>query len=237
MLHKLVGRPRSKAVPSSVELKDGSFANSELRGLLAQSTYETPPTLDTRARVALFYDAQVPHEEIQQLGDSEICYDMLMRRGIPMRNVLLAGLDCVALRCMGCETVEQLRAIKGMDALVLVGNVEFAASAFTVWDAFDLRDAFLRNGEDAVALAGSSVAERMALGSYGLLAVCAEDADSATAVLQQLDSYALQGLPCQALVKTGISAEQLKRTGYSLNHVLDGCSPATSELVALGFRF
>ena len=237
MIQKIIGKRRAKAVPESVELDNGSFANAELRGLLAQSTYDVSPSLDTRARVALFYGMNVSHEEIQQLSDNEINYQMILRRGIPIRNVLLAGLDCVALRRMGCESVEQLRAIKELDALTLVGNPDFASSALVVWDPFDLRAALLRTGEDAVALAGSSVAERMSLGSYGLLAVCEDDAVSAAAVLQQLDDYALQGLPCELLVKTRISAEQLKNAGYSLNHVLDGCSPHTSELIALGFKF
>ena len=47
------------------------FSSVELRGLLARTTYESPPTLDARTRVALFHGTAVKNEELLALADGE----------------------------------------------------------------------------------------------------------------------------------------------------------------------
>lgn len=213
----------------------GALANSELRRLLATTSYELPVELTTRQRLALLCHTDATISEIEAMADSDFTVHMLLRRGVTAQQIIEAGLDGGALRRMGCTDVHTLRQL-GFDALSLTYIDGFVESCVDAFGLEPTRDAFLCTARDAVDLAGSAAAETLLCGATTLLTVCEGTPVQATAVLEQLGRGACDGVPCSVLVRAGLTSEILTRLGVSLTDLLHFSSPSTVELSALGYR-
>ena len=212
------------------------FSSVELRGLLARTTYESPPTLDARTRVALFHGTTVKNEELLALADGELTMEFLLRHGVRATNVLVSGITCHDLRRMGTTSSDELLKL-GVDALTLVVSPSFAQSAVEAFSVDEVKTTFLRTAIDAVALAGEKIAVVLGLTPADLLACCDDNAHAAVAVLQQLGPGSLAGVTGGVLAATGVDAAALKQVGISLNDVLRCCAPSNDELSKLKYNF
>jgi len=227
-------KPSESAAPVTQMASLGG-ENPELKKLLVSQTYETPPELDTRTRVALFTGSEtISFETLVVMEDHEITVALMLSNGVNGTNVRLAGIDGHTLRRLGVRDAQQLRVLNlSAEDFALDPNL-----AQTCCDAFgidDVRVAFLATPKDAVLIASEPCQTFMQASTGQLLLACEGSPVEAGAVLTQLGPHCIDGTPIDFLVKTGIHAEDLKRAGVTLNDILYQ-SPTSAQLLLLGYR-
>ena len=128
----------------------------------------------------------------------------------------------------------QLREL-GFDALDLV-DAGWCAGAVAAFGAEAVRNAFLLDAGDAVALAGSTATVQLEITMRRLIEACAGASGPAAAVLQQSPrGAALAGLSAGALLDSGLRAKTLMDLGYTPESIREQTGAGSAEMQKLGF--
>ena len=190
--------------------------------------------LTTRQRLALFHNTLLPAEEALSIPDEKITYDLLVRKNVTAVNLTAASVGFLRLKEIGCAEAAGARQLQ-FDALHLVDST-MAAEAVAAWGARDVVASFLKDGRDALALAGADASELLGLTTAKLLEACVAAPAEATAVIRELGIDCLKGMSIVALLDTGIRAPQLRELGIGPGYVAKYMIGNKASLAKLEFR-
>ena len=228
------------------------LSSVELETVLESTTYDLPldvdrvvrtidrrgkPPIPVTVRMHLGLSVTPDWSKVERMEPAEFNLSWLHSHGLKAGNLLTAGLRPADIRRMGVKEPYQLREL-GFDALTLADAEEvWIADAIKVWGADEIAQSFICCSTDAVNAAGSRVRCMLGVGVSRLLECSHGRPGEAAAVLQLEGRGALEGVDPQVLVQTGITADMLKKLGYTLETVLAAMHPTAPELAQLGFRF
>ena len=190
--------------------------------------------LTPRQRLALTAGVLNPQTALAT-PDGEIDFVFLCKKKFPIENLRASKLLPLQLKERGVERALHLREL-GFDALDLT-EAAFCASAIAAFGASEVKQAFLINASDAVAVAGTVAALQLGVETSKLLELTAGSPTQAKAVLQQLAPRggALVDVPASVLLDAGLRAPALCELGYHCNSIRDQCGATEKELRSLGF--
>lgn len=190
--------------------------------------------ISTRQRLFLLHGVQMSAEDVLAMSDSDFTYDFIKENGVKASNITAAGLGPKKLKEMGLNTTEQLRQL-GFDALYLA-DPKFVSEANACFGSESIKEVFLQNASDAVALAGTDAVNILGLQTIDLLNACAGAPTEAIAVLQQFPlGTSLVGVPASVLLDCGLRKAALQELGYSLTAVVKQTGADAPTLSKLGF--
>lgn len=206
---------------------------SSVRRMMTQSAASSE-LLSPRQRLALTKGLVEPSAALT-MNDSEIDVLFFKHKRVPVAQLRAAGLTPLDLKARGLESAMGLREL-GFDALDLT-DAGFCAAAVSAFGSDSVRQSFLIDAGDAVALAGSTASFQLEIGCRKLLEVCAGAPTQAKAVLQQSEPRggALQGVSAAVVLDTGLRASTLCELGYFLDSVREQASATPEQLRSLGF--
>lgn len=202
-------------------------------GAMARRAQSLDPGLSTRQRLMLFSGTSVSAETVLGMEDSDIDAEFIKKSAVKASSMVAACIGPRRLKAMGVESAQQLREL-GFDALYLADS-KFASEANAAFGAAHVVNAFLVSASDAVAIAGSDAVNLLGISTCQLLDVCAAAPIEAVAVLQQLPSGALSGVPCKTILDAGLRKQTLMDNGYSLAAIVKHTRANANELSKLGF--
>ena len=199
-----------------------------------RSTMPTSSFITTRQRLALTKGILSPGDALA-LNDAEIDALFLLTNRVPVNQLRCSKLTPIDLKNRGLESAIQLREL-GFDSLDLT-NSAFCSASISAFGVESVVQAFLLNGSDAVAVAGSTAVLQLGITTTKLLELCAGSPENATAVLQQLvpRGGALNGVSANVLLDTGLRAKTLCELGYFLTNLRSQISASNAEIQLLGF--
>ena len=199
-----------------------------------RSTMPTSSFITTRQRLALTKGILSPGDALA-LNDAEIDALFLLTNRIPVNQLRCSKLTPIDLKNRGLESAIQLREL-GFDSLDLT-NSAFCSASISAFGVESVVQAFLLNGCDSVAVAGSTAVLQLGITTSKLLELCAGSPENATAVLQQLvpRGGALNGVSANVLLDTGLRAKTLCELGYFLTNLRSQVCASNTEIQLLGF--
>lgn len=190
--------------------------------------------LTTRQKLCLFHGTDVTCSEAIAITDEDITTDFLRRKSVSPNKIIASGIGPLQLKRMGATEASCLIEL-GFDALHLTDE-KFSSEANAAYGSEAVRVVFLQSASDAVAIAGSSAVDILAITNNDLLDACAGSPVEAEAVLQQLPAgRALSGVSPQTLLNTGVRRQKLSGLGYSLTSIISQTHADPSELIKLGY--
>ena len=204
----------------------------ELVCLLSKHEFEsTPFELTTRQRLILRDGARISAEEAMTMEAEAFCVAWMLEHGVSPTHVRAAELNPHQLWHMGAVSAADLRRI-GLDALdlVLCSN-EWLRRAIHVWGKSEISREFGGAAIDAVALAGSEAGRLLGLSTARLLEWCVGFPGEAEAVISQQGAHALDGVPMETILATGIKRDGLARAGVDFFELLYATSPPPSPSI------
>jgi hypothetical protein len=203
------------------------------RVAMSNSVSEMP--LAARRKFALLCHVVPPHE-IEPLPDSEIDAVFLRAKRVPVSNLRASRLTAVELKARGVDSAVGLREL-GFDALDLT-NPAFCASCVSAFGSEAVKEAFLLEPGDAVAISGSCASIQLSVDVGRLLRICVGAPAAARSVLQQHAEprgLALLGVPVEVILDTGLRAPALAGLGYNADRVQQQTKCGVAALEKLGF--
>lgn len=195
---------------------------------------DAPPPLTPRQRLALFRGIMPPDRALS-VRDEELTLANLRSNGVTAANFRCAKLDARALKALGVQSALTLREL-GFDALDLT-DAALCASAVAAFGAYAVKQAFLIDPGDAVALAGSVATFHLQLDTNRLLQACTGAPEQAKAVLQQAEpkNAALCGVHPTTLLDCGLRGPVLISLGYFSDAVAQQTGADAEQLRKLGY--
>ena len=215
------------AEPSRLRFKSNRLRESLLGSIRNSDLQLSPLTLTTEEKLALTASAELSDSEIYAITAEKITFDDVLRFNARLPHLRRAGINMQRLRAMGA-TMAALRDAEIVTPADLVLDQSLAEDVINVFaDDTLAREAFLRDGADAVLLAASAAAVIMQFDVDALLTACASDKRSAIAVLQQYPrDRALRGVRCVTLINCQVFSGDLAAMGFAAEHIANN---VTSE--------
>jgi hypothetical protein len=183
--------------------------------------------------MCLFHGTGVPVDAALNMASDELTYAFLVEAAVSPVNLSAAGVGPTRLKRMGLSSAEELRAL-GFDPLYLT-DPKFLAESVAEFGAHDIVGAYLTSASDAVAISGSDVVGALGIPPARLLEECAGAPQEAYAVLKQLPSGSLTGVPASVVLDTGLRKKALMELGYSLTAVASQTRAGAPDLRKLGY--
>ena len=202
--------------------------------VLTMAEAKDSATLTARQRLALSKGSVDPSCALA-MNDAELDVLFLRRYNVKTTQIRSARLTPLELKHRGLASAIGLREL-GFDCLDLT-DAAFCASAVSAFGVDAVKQAFLIDAGDAVAIAGSVAAFQLNVSVSKLVELCAGAPIQARAVLQQCEPRggALAGVSANSLLDTGLRAATLCELGYFESSVREQTNATVEELRLLGF--